>query len=212
VPSSYATVHMKLSSLYRSPLSPERLPRLLLFRAPLLQAATQESPLTNSTFMVQYVLGNTLSPFGVRQFTVAFLLFPPSSATGRRTRSFWNQSLANCRFLSSFVLKFMQNDGGVGGTALCTTAFCPIYSASYPLSPFISCACALFCTLLHSFAKERSSTPFLSWASALFVENWGCGGRAHSERFPPTPLRVFFMAGRSSFWKVPFFGCDLACV
>jgi Carboxypeptidase regulatory-like domain len=60
-------------------------------------------------------------------------------------------------------------------------------------------------TLLHSFGKERSSTPFLSWAYALFVENWGCGGWAHSERFPPAPLRVFFMAGRSSFWKVRFF-------
>src|SRR5260370_36057373 len=33
---------------------------------------------------------------------------------------------------------------------------------------------------LHSFAKERNSTLLLSWASALFHKNTGCGEKEHT--------------------------------
>src|SRR5260370_39094328 len=54
----------------------------------------------------------------------------------------------------------------------------------YPLSPFFSNSCALFCISLHFFALTKNSTHFFSSDSALFAKNtWGEGG-ATNPRFP----------------------------
>src|SRR5229473_415735 len=54
----------------------------------------------------------------------------------------------------------------------------------YPLSPFFSNTCALFCISLHFFALTKNSTHFFSSDSALFAENTRGGGGATNPRFP----------------------------
>src|SRR6266436_203168 len=52
----------------------------------------------------------------------------------------------------------------------------PLSLISHPLSPLFSYSCALFCALLHFFARTKNSTLFFSIASALFGKNapgWG---------------------------------------
>src|SRR5260370_27266791 len=68
----------------------------------------------------------------------------------------------------------MQNDGGYGGVPFFLR--CPLSSTHYP--PSLSFHTVVHS--LHSFAKERNSTLLLSWVSALFHKNTGCGGKEHT--------------------------------
>ncbi len=68
----------------------------------------------------------------------------------------------------------MQNDGGYGGVPFFLRY--PLSSTHYP--PSLSFHTVVHS--LHSFAKERNSTLLLSWASALFHKNTGCGGKEHT--------------------------------
>src|SRR6266849_1675335 len=83
----------------------------------------------------------------------------------------------------------MQNDGGYGGVPFFLR--CPLSSTHYPPSPSFH----IVVHSLHSFAKERNSTLLLSWVSALFHKNTGCGGKEHTTyqglRNSPDGLRQF---------------------
>ena len=154
-----ATAAQRKLLLHHSlPISPERRQRPLPFHAPIFHAAIQMYLLTRLICMVQFTSGNTATSSAVRQLGAAFSYPEPLVAVSHtRSRALWNQSLMKCKFHKSFVLIFMQNAGGVGGTLRFPT-----------FKPFkISTFCIhLFCfdTLAHSFAlfcTHAKLNPFL---------------------------------------------------
>ncbi len=118
--------------------------------------------LTNHIRMVHLVSGNPASPYGVRQLAAAFLPSPRLPVTQRRFRPLWNHSLTNCKFLNSFILTFMQIDGGRGYSLLTADLLSPV--PPIPI-PFLFKPLR---TLLHSFAlfctrAKFNSFPFMGF-------------------------------------------------
>ncbi len=95
-----------------------------------------------------------------------------------------NQSVTNCNFCKSFLLIFIQNDGGLGTLHVRDQ----LLTNPKSLSSFFSYPCALFCPFLQFLALTENSTVLFSIASALFDKNRGVGPCNHGEASSSAPV------------------------